>query len=366
MFGIQQVTCYTIKDLNVMLIKMALSFDDTLLVPKRTFGGSRKNVDLSTIICGYKMKIPIFSANMSSVTEAKMAIAMRNHGGLGVIHRMCTPKEQYEMVNEVYCRLYEADLTHTPVFVSIEGTKDEAIERIKNIEHLYPYGYCIDVAHANSPDVEETIKAIIEEFPNINLIVGNYATPEGIMYLLDAVPDISLDRIAFKVGIGSGSQCTTRIVTGCGLPTLESIFRIRISLPNPNLKLIADGGIKNSGDIVKVLAAGANAVMLGHLLAGAKETPGNVIKYKGGLYKIYRGSASFGQKFDVGKDGFVEGEETLVSYKSQVTTTLTQLIEGVRSGCSYCGAVTLEELQENAEFVHITDSGYVESTAHGA
>jgi hypothetical protein len=162
------------------------------------------------------------------------------------------------------------------------------------------------------------------------------------------------------------SQCTTRIVTGCGLPTLESIFRIRISLPNPNLKLIADGGIKNSGDIVKVLAAGANAVMLGHLLAGAKETPGNVIKYKGGLYKIYRGSASFGQKFDVGKDGFVEGEETLVSYKSQVTTTLTQLIEGVRSGCSYCGAVTLEELQENAEFVHITDSGYVESTAHGA
>lgn len=213
MFGIQQVTCYTIKDLNVMLIKMALSFDDTLLVPKRTFGGSRKNVDLSTIICGYKMKIPIFSANMSSVTEAKMAIAMRNHGGLGVIHRMCTPKEQYEMVNEVYCRLYEADLTHTPVFVSIEGTKDDAIERIKNIEHLYPYGYCIDVAHANSPDVEETIKAIIEEFPNINLIVGNYATPEGIMYLLDAVPDISLDRIAFKVGIGSGCFSENTLIT---------------------------------------------------------------------------------------------------------------------------------------------------------
>ena len=340
------------------------SFDDVLLVPKRTFGGSRNKVDLSTKICGAQMNIPIFSANMSSVTEADMVIAMYNHGGLGVLHRMCSLKEQSKMLYQIAGKI--GGNYPLPVFVSIEGTKKEGLKRVECVEFFKPLGYCIDVAHADSPDVEDTVCSLLDGWPDIKLIIGNYATPEGIYHLINKFNSEITDNLAFKVGIGSGSQCTTRIVTGCGLPTFESILRIREWDDNHNIKIIADGGIKNSGDIVKALAAGANAVMLGSLLAGTKETPGNVIKHKGGLYKIYRGSASFGQKFDVGKDGFVEGEETLVPYKSQVTTTLTQLIEGMKSGFSYCGALNIEELQDNAEFVKISNAGHHEGTAHGA
>jgi IMP dehydrogenase/GMP reductase len=347
-------------------MQKALSFDDTLLVPKRTFGGSRGQVDISTNICGYNMKIPIFSANMSSVTESEMAIAMRRNGGLGVLHRMCDPAENIKMVKNVYLGLSEDDYTKTPVFVSLPSNGFDALNRIKDTLEFKPYGYCIDVAHADSPDVEETVKRIIQEYPELNLIVGNYATPEGIRNLINIIDKKDLSRVAFKVGIGSGSQCSTRIVTGCGIPTLESIFRIRNNDYIPkDIKLIADGGIRNSGDIVKVLASGADAVMLGSLLAGTKEAPGNVIKNSGGLYKIYRGSASYGQKFEVGKQGYIEGTETLVPYKGHVTTILTQLVEGIKSGFSYCGSLNLEELQDNAEFVEISNAGYRESTPHG-
>jgi IMP dehydrogenase len=341
----------------------AVSFDDVLLVPKRTFGGSRKQVDLTTYICGRRMKVPIFSANMSSVTEAQMAVAMRRNDGLGVLHRMCSLKEQHQMVQDVYLGVSECTVHDTPAYVSIEGTAVKALERIHSVQHLQPYGYCVDVAHADSSDVEDTLVEIRKEFPNIPIMVGNYATPEGIENLLSCNVGDALN-LSFKIGIGSGSQCTTRIVTGCGLPTLESIFRIRNRVPK-TVGLIADGGFKNSGDIVKALAAGANAVMLGSLLAGTKEAPGNVIKNSGGLYKVYRGSASFGQKFESGKKGYIEGEETLVPYKGHLTTILNSLVEGIKSGFSYCGALNMEEIQDNAEFVQITQHGFKESTDHG-
>jgi IMP dehydrogenase len=349
----------------------AISFDDVLLVPKRTFGGSRGKVKLNTTICGHKMEIPIFSANMSSVTEAAMAVAMRRNGGLGVLHRMCGPSENIEMLREVYNTISEADLQHTPAFVSLPSSPYEAVNRVRDTADFAPLGYCIDVAHADSPDVEVCIVEILQEFPNIKLIIGNYATSRGIDNLLASLHKMNLlidsfyERTAFKIGIGSGSQCTTRIVTGCGLPTLQSIFEIRKRFPDNDVKIIADGGFKNSGDIVKALAAGADAVMLGSLLAGTKEAPGNVIKDSGSLYKVYRGSASYGQKFEVGKDGYIEGEETLVPYKGHVATILTQLVEGIKSGMSYCGALNLEELRDNAEFMEITNAGHRESTAHG-
>jgi IMP dehydrogenase len=341
------------------MLQQALSFDDVLLVPQRTFGGSRGQVSLNTQVAGIFQGYPFLSANMSSITEVQMAIEMRNFGGIGVLHRMCSPKEQFNMVKELF------DI-NIPVFVSIEGSYNKALERIKLLEPLCPRGYCVDVAHADSPDVENTIIEIYSKvIPTPRLIIGNYATPEGIGHLLKRLGNnFPLYDFSFKVGIGSGSQCTTRIVTGSGLPTLESLFRIRKLFPNINL--IADGGIKNSGDIVKALAAGASSVMLGHVIAGCKETPGNVIKNNNKLFKIYRGSASFGQKFEVQKEGYVEGEETLVPYKGHVATILTQLVEGIRSGFSYNGALNIKELQENAEFVQISNSGFVEGTAHGA
>jgi IMP dehydrogenase len=335
----------------------ANSFDDVLLVPQRTFGGSRDQVSLATSVAGIPLKFPILSANMSSITETDMAIEMYKFGGVGVLHRMCSPKEQLYLLPK-----YEKP----PVFVSVEGKYKEALERIRLCEKYHPYGYCIDVAHADSPEVENTILEIYSKIiPTPRLIIGNYATPKGIDNLLKRLGgNFPLYDLSFKVGIGSGSQCTTRIVTGSGLPTLESIFRIRKFFPKINL--IADGGIKNSGDIVKALAAGANSVMLGHLIAGTKETPGNVIKDDGKLFKIYRGSASFGQKFEVQKQGYIEGEETLVPYKGHVSTILTQLMEGVRSGFSYNGARNIVELWKNAEFVQISAAGYHESTAHVA
>jgi IMP dehydrogenase len=356
-------------------MKLALSFDDVLLVPKKTFGGSRNKVDISTIVCGIHMELPIFSANMSSVTEVDMSVAMEHKGGLGILHRMCSINDQQIMLEKIYQNYIlnlKFETEYVPVFVSVEGSK-KGIERIKSIQkmkHMNPFGYCVDVAHADSPDVEDTLVEILKEFPNINLIIGNYATVQGIEDLLtrlnkwNSESDNFFERTAFKVGVGSGSACTTRIVTGCGLPTLQSIFDIRNRFSS-DVKIIADGGFKNSGDIVKALAAGADAVMLGSLLAGTKEAPGNVIKHKGGLYKVYRGSASFGQKFEVGKEGYVEGEETLVPYKSSVNTILTQLTEGIKSGMSYCGSLNLEQLRTNSEFVQITNNGFKESTAHG-
>ena len=352
-------------------MRQSLSFDDVLLVPKRTFGGSRSKVDVSTIICGYKMQIPIFSANMSSVTEEAMAVAMRRNGGLGILHRMCTPSENSKMVAKVYSSLSETDCIKTPVFISLPSNSEEAINRIKDVKEYHPYGFCIDVAHADSPDVEFCVGEILKEFPDIKLIIGNYATPKGIDNLLNFVYKKNLlneafyERTDFKIGLGGGSKCTTRIVTGCGLPTLQSILDIRSSFAGNSIKIIADGGIKSSGDIVKALAAGADAVMLGGLLAGTKEAPGSVIKNSGGLYKVYRGSASFGQKFESGKEGYIEGEEGLVSYKGHVATILTQLVEGIKSGCSYCGAQDLYGLKNNAEFVEITNAGHIESKAHG-
>src|ERR1035437_9686904 len=149
------------------IMKQAYSFDDVLLVPKRTFGGSRSQVDLSTTICGIEMQIPIFSANMSSVTEATMAVAMRRHGGLGVLHRMCSVEEQLKMITSVYSQISEADVIHSPVFVSIEGTLQEAINRILGTCIANPFGYCIDIAHADSPDVEQTVKGIIDRYPEL-------------------------------------------------------------------------------------------------------------------------------------------------------------------------------------------------------
>lgn len=347
----------------------ALSFDDVLLIPQHTYGGSRDEADISTTIGGRKYELPFISSNMSTVTERKMLSTMQLAGGFGILHRMMDVEEQKEIIST---QPFES------VWVSVEGTS-AGIERIRALQEIKfcIYGYCVEVAHADSPTVIETVVEIRKAFGKVPLIVGNYATAEGVQRLMSRLAEEKMwcENLSFKIGVGSGSQCTTRIVTGCGLPTLQSVLDIKKFLNaqsgdenNPLYpKLIADGGIKNSGDIVKALAAGADAVMLGSILAGTAEAPGNVIKSAGNLFKIYRGSASYGQKYDaVGHARYVEGEETLVRYKGHAEPIIRQLEEGVRSGLSYCGATNLQELRENAEFVQITPNGYRESLPHGA
>ncbi|MEI9972562.1 MAG: IMP dehydrogenase [Ignavibacteriota bacterium] len=224
---------------------------------------------------------------------------------------------------------------------------------------------CLDVAHGHHLRVSQLLDEYFETYRDYPIIVGQIATAEAAGMFIDAIPERYHRSVAFKASIGGGSLCTTRIMTGYGIPTLQAIADINEAHGHA-ISIIGDGGIKNSGDIVKSLAAGADAVMLGSLLAGTDEAPGNIIKAKDLLYKVYRGSASFGDKALRGEETRnVEGEEALVPYKGSVHRVISGLLDGIRSGFSYGGAASIHELQEHAEFIEITVYGFAESLAHG-
>ena len=345
-----------------MRLKKAYSFDDVMLVPRLSHLNTRADADLSTTVAGVSLKIPIIAANMSSVCEDTMAIALANIGGLGIIHRMCSVTEQSRMVSNVNMH-QNADLNPLPVGFSI-GIGDDWRDRMDSCKHNADI-VCLDIAHAHHTRVLELLHKYFGIYKNFPLIIGQVSTPSAVRDLLHAVPEKYHETIAFKTSIGGGSLCTTRIKTGFGVPTLQSIMDIHAEFPN--VCIIADGGIKEAGDIVKSLAAGAHAVMLGNLLAGTDEAPGTIIKAGNDqLYKVYRGSASFGDKALRGEDTHnIEGEETLVPYKGNVTRVVNSLLDGIRSGFSYGGASTISELQDDIEFQEITTHGFKESLPHG-
>lgn len=338
-------------------MKKSMSFDDVMLVPCLSSLNTRAEADLSTSIAGVELKIPIVAANMSSVCEDKMAIMLDHLGGLGIIHRMCSVAEQARMVNEVNVH------TKRQVGFSIGIGPDwrDRMDACRPAAQIV----CLDVAHGHHKRVMDLLEKYFGIYKNFPIIIGQVSTPSAVRDILRVIPEKYHDSIAFKTSIGGGSLCTTRIKTGFGVPTLQAIMDIQAEFPN--VSLIADGGIKESGDIVKSLAAGANAVMLGNLLAGTDESPGVIIK--GGdnvLYKVYRGSASFGDKALRGEDTRnIEGEETLVTYKGSVVRVVEGLLDGIRSGFSYGGAANIAELQDGIEFQEITIHGYKESLPHG-
>jgi len=279
-------------------------------------------------------------------------------GGLGIIHRMCSVEEQAAMIQA-------AGPGNHPVGFSI-GIGEDWRDRMDACRNAGGAIACLDIAHAHHDRVIDILDKYFGIYKDFPLIIGQVSTPMAVFDLLDASPKVlrHLDTIAFKTSIGGGSLCTTRIKTGFGVPTLQSIMDIHEKYPE--LCIIGDGGIKESGDIVKSLAAGASAVMLGSLLAGTDEAPGQIIKSDDRLYKIYRGSASFGDKAKRGEQTRnIEGEETLVSYKGSVIRVVESLLDGVRSGFSYGGATSIEELQDGIEFIEISVHGYKESLPHG-
>ncbi len=230
----------------------------------------------------------------------------------------------------------------------------------------YAHIVCLDVAHADSTRVAELLSTYFTDYGDYPIVIGNIATADAARRLREAIPQRFHGTTALKVGIGGGSLCTTRIKTGFGMPTLQSVADVREATAGvPDI--IADGGISSSGDIVKSLVAGANAVMLGSLLAGTEEAPGDLIRGDhGNLMKQYRGSASFSDKQKRGEaTRNVEGESTLVPYRGKVADVISDLLDGIRSGLSYGGSSTIRELQESVEFVEITSHGYRESLAHG-
>lgn len=337
-------------------MRLGLTFDDVLLVPKYSEVNSRKEVDLSTKLTRrYSISIPIVSANMDTVTEYKMMLAMYQSGGCGILHRFIEPFEV-----ERICFWMRQHSANYPLAVAIGINPDDLPNRLSAAKNGRANILCIDVAHGHHKRVIDLIKQLKDDpwvnESSVDIIAGNIATAQGAVDLVEAGAD------AVKVGVGPGSLCTTRIVTGHGVPQLTAVMDVFKAINGTGVPIIADGGIRFSGDIVKALAAGADSVMVGSLFAGTDEAPGEQVDG----YKTYRGMASREAQMDwKGSVSVVEGEIRRVPYRGPVTEILNQLVDGVRSGMSYCGANTVPEIKSKAEMIYITQSGLRESHAHG-
>jgi IMP dehydrogenase len=471
-------------------IRLGLTFDDVLIEPKRSSIRSRKDVDTSSWLTpGIRLEVPVVSANMDTVTESAMAIAMARLGGLGIIHRFLPIEEQVRQVRVVkrsesliierpytmapsspLCdavRLMEENhvtglvvtdeenrmlgiltrrdimfvdddglpiselmtpaerIVTAPEKVSLEEAKKlfrlhkvekfpivaadgrlKGLVTIKDIKKLLDYPLAtkdekgrlrvgaavgvkgdfleraqalveahvdvlvLDIAHGHSDNAINAVRALRAELPDTELIVGNVATPDGVRDLAELEVD------AIKVGVGPGSICITRIVAGAGVPQLSAILECAREARRHGVRLIADGGIRTSGDLTKALAAGAHTAMIGNLLAGTDESPGMTIMRRGVKHKLCRGSASLGSvmgaqersRLKPDPEDFAEvipeGVEAIVPYRGEVSEVIHQLVGGLRSGISYCGAHSIAEMQEKVTFVRMSPAGLKESGSH--
>ena len=466
----------------------ALTFDDVLLLPRYT-DFLPAEADLATRISrNITLKIPLVSAAMDTVTEARMAIALAENGGIGIIHKNNSIEEQAQLVKAV--KKYESGVVRDPTTIKstktieelmqltnelsisgmpvvddgelmgivtsrdfryadnpsdqvstimtpkeklitvIEGTNQEEVKKLmynnriekilvidsngsltglvtmkdieKSAEHPFATKdsrgqlrvgaalgtgedtldrakalsiagvdlFVVDSAHGHSKNVVQTIKLIKKEFKDIDVMGGNVATPEGAIALRDAGAD------AIKIGMGPGSICTTRIIAGMGVPQITAILSIKEKFKSNDIPLIADGGIRFSGDVSKALAAGADAVMLGGIFAGTEEAPGEVELYQGRSFKTYRGMGSLGamsERNDVNRysqDGVEkekmvpEGVEGRVPFKGWVVSVIDQLTGGIRQSMGYVGCKTINAMQQDTQFVEITNAGMMESHVH--
>ncbi|MBP2650061.1 MAG: guaB 2 [Firmicutes bacterium] len=461
-----------------------LTFDDVLLIPNKSDVLPRE-VDVSTSLTkNIRLNVPLISAGMDTVTEARMAIAMAREGGLGVIHKNMSIELQANEIDKV--KRSEHGIIVDPIFLAphntlqdahdlmakyrisgvpvTEGNKlvgiltnrdlrfetnlsrrirdcmtrehlitapvgtslDEAkailaehrIEKlplvdangnlkglitIKDIEKALKYPnsakdskgrllaaaaigvgadmmdrvaglvaakvdlLVLDTAHGHSRGVGEAVKKIKQAYPQVELIAGNVATADATRDLIEAGAD------AIKVGMGPGSICTTRIIAGIGVPQITAVYNCATAARPYGVPIIADGGIKYSGDIAKALAAGANVVMIGNLLAGTEESPGETIIYQGRSFKVYRGMGSLGAMVNGSKDRYFqenmdklvpEGIEGRIPYKGSVADTVFQMMGGLRSGMGYCGVKTIDDMINNTQFIRITNAGLKESHPH--
>lgn len=326
------------------------TFDDVLITPSFSDIESRQEIDTSVDFLGLNLKVPIISANMDYITGPKMLTTMHELGGLGILHRFYPWDQQKDDI----IALYEQGV---PVIFSV-GIRDlkETLEHIKEVTQ-FVYGVCIDVAHGHHQKVSslvEMIKGSVDEsVSNLKVIAGNVATIEGVDFLYQSGAD------AVKVGIGAGSVCTTRTIAGVGVPQLSAILECAALSEEAKIPIIADGGIRHSGDVAKALAAGANIVMIGNLFAGSEETPGETFFLNNKQYKRYRGQASFG----VNGDRYVkEGIDGVVPAKGPVAPILRQLQAGLRSSMSYVGARTIDEFQVRAKFVEVSSHTLMENS----
>ena len=371
-----------------MRMKTGVCFDDVLLVPQYSPIRSRRDIDLLTEVKNvrHKFTLPVISSPMDTVTETKMVVAMAKAGGLGIIHRYNTIEEQVKIASEAYELLYEEDNNARHGMAAAIGVTEGYIDRATALYDTNVRIFCLDVAHGHHIIMKQALHRLRDIFGNtVHIMAGNVATLEGFNDLADWGAD------SIRVGIGGGSICSTRLQTGHGMPTLQSVLECAQS--DRDVMLIADGGIRTSGDIVKAYAAGADFIMIGSLLAGTDETPGDV-EYADNGYeycvtstaaaavcapagvsytydsepkgvKKYRGMASKEAQVDWrGYPSSIEGVSTTVPLKGPVGAILHELEVGIRSGLSYSGAKTIRELQAKAQFMKQSYSGTSEGSTH--
>ncbi len=354
-------------------MRNSLTYDDIQLVPQYSEIPSRTQINLKTLVSRrYGILNPIVASPMDTVCELEMAYKIFKLGGVGCIHRFNTIEEQSEIIKELYHRIYSeewggqfeswgvmvdnwhSEIPHIPIMASIgvsESDKDRAKSLVDNGCNII----IIDVAHGHHKNVEKMLEWCKENLDDkVDIIAGNIATKEAAQELESWGAD------GLRVGIGGGSLCTTRVKTGFGVPNVSCLEDIVSVAKTP---VMADGGIRSSGDISKALAIGASSVMLGSLIAGTDEAPGQIVETQKGLYKRYRGSASLETKVTHGQQTRnVEGESTTIPYKGGVKFIVNGLIDGVKSALSYGGAKKLEDF--NPPYVKVTNSGINEAKPH--
>ncbi|MBD1169916.1 IMP dehydrogenase [Pelagibacterales bacterium SAG-MED08] len=344
-------------------IKEALTFDDVTLAPNYSEILPSEADTTVSLTNHLKLKIPLLSSAMDTVTESKMAIAIAKAGGIGVIHRNLDIKTQVSEIRKV--KKYSLKVG------AAVGASEKEFIRAKEIINEGVDLIVVDTAHGHTKKVGEIIKYIKKSKNNkIALCAGNIATPEAAKFLIKLGVDI------IKVGIGPGSICTTRLVAGIGVPQLSAILAVRNGIKNKKVKIISDGGIKYSGDLAKAFAAGADAVMIGSLFAGTNETPGKLIKKNGKLFKSFRGMGSVGAMNKGSADRYFqkkqkdiskyvpEGVEGFVKYKGDVGSIIYKLVGGLKSSMGYLGSKNIIGLRNKPHFVKITKAGFYESMVH--
>ena len=363
--------------MNGKLIKEAYTFDDLLLVPSMS-EVVPKDVSLKVKLTDkITLNIPIVSAAMDTVTEDKMASAMAKLGGLGFIHKNMTIDEQATMIKNVKDAKVETDdvdanfdVNGKLIVGAAVGVGVDTMDRVAALVEAGVDIITVDSAHGHSKGVIETVKKIRGQYPELDIVGGNVVTAQGATDLIYAGANV------IKVGVGPGSICTTRVVSGVGVPQLSAVNDVYEIAKQYNVGVIADGGIKLSGDIVKAIGAGADCVMLGGLLAGTEESPGDIIEVYGKRVKNYVGMGSLTAMQRGSSDRYFqggikelnklvpEGIEATVPYKGSIQDVIYQMSGGLRSGMGYCGCATVLEMHQKAQFVKITGSGLKESHPH--
>ncbi len=365
-------------DINKKLFQSseALTFDDILIVPGYSEVLPSEVDTRARLTNEITLSVPIISAAMDTVTEARLAIALAREGGIGILHRNMSPEAQAGEVVKVK----EADtgsnypnaasdrkgrlLCGAAVGVGADLEQRAGLLIEKGADVLV-----VDTAHGHSKGAIQAVQRIHKNWPDLPVIAGNVVTAEGTMALIEA------GAAAIKVGVGAGSICTTRIISGAGMPQMSAIHACAQAAKPFDIPIIADGGIQYSGDIVKDIAAGADTVMLGSLMAGLEETPGERICIEGHQFKEYRGMGSPGAMQGYGKDRYgsgqgsagksvPEGIEGRVPYKGELSSFVYQLVGGLRSGMGYAGAQNLGDLRSKTKLVRITNAGLIESHPH--